>query len=52
MKVIGINPYYFVEIERGIYVKKKGVCIILSDVTGKQMAVAISDKDWDKIKEI
>lgn len=52
MKVKGINPCYSVEIERGTYAEEKGVCIILTDGMGRQIAVAISDEDWNKIKEI
>ena len=52
MKIKGINPFYSVEIEKGTYVKEKGVCITLTDASGMQIAVAISDKDWDKIKQI
>ena len=52
MEVKGINPCYSVIIRRGVYVEQKGVCITLTNVDGMQMVVAISDEDWDKIKQI
>ena len=49
MKVPGINECYSVEIEKK---EKNRIFITLRSITGTEMCVGISDKNWEKLKEM
>lgn len=51
VKVKGINRCYSVEVEKGVFVGEQGVAITLRDASGKEMAVAVSKENWEKIRE-
>lgn len=52
VKVNGINKCYRVEVKKGVFVGEQGVSITLGDASGNEMAVAVSNEDWEKIKRL
>ncbi len=52
VKVNGINKCYSVEVEKGVFAGEQGVAITLRDASGNEMVVAVSEEDWEKIREI
>ncbi|GAH72101.1 unnamed protein product, partial [marine sediment metagenome] len=50
--VKGMNKCYSVEVEKGVFAGEQGVAITLRDASGNEMAVAVSEEDWEKIRNI
>lgn len=51
MKVKGLNKLYDVEIERKVTMEKPSIVITLGNLMTGMITVAISEKDWDRIKK-
>lgn len=50
MKVNGVNKCYSVKIDKR-FLLQDCIVITLSDVAGGMMSVAITKKNWEKLKE-